>query len=147
VGPFELNSLALDSHGELTRIDPRERPFGFHFECLGLRFVAATRLHNGMVWLQLSAAAGVLPYTAESQERRLHAMAILRASRTLPHGRIGVSRDGQIEVCGEMPLSGALTAVNVLSAAAEMLLELKPYLSLLGDFAITDLRGASSANA
>lgn len=140
IGPYELNSLAVDSAGELTRIDPRERPFGFRFDCLGLRFTAATRLRNGSVWLQVNAKIGPLPYTAESLERRRYAMAIMRASHGLPHGRLGVSRDRQIEISGEVPLAGTLTAVNVVSAAAALVLEVKPYLGLLGDFVMDGLR-------
>lgn len=141
-GPFEVNSLALDPDGRLIRVDPRARPFGFRFQCLGLGFVASTRQSQDKLLLQLSAKAGPLPYTAESLERRRHALAILRASRSLPHARIGVTRDGQIEVAGEIPLPPVLTAVNVVSSAAQLVLELKPYLSLLGDFVLAGWRGA-----
>lgn len=132
--PLEVNSLFIDAEGELNRIDPRERPFGFRFEYLGLRFAASTRVRKGKLWLQLTAKVGPIPYTAESQDRRRDALAIMRASLALPHGRLGVSRDRQIEVAGEFPLSEPLTPVSVVSAAAELVLEIKPYLALLTDF-------------
>lgn len=140
--PFELNSIAVNAAGELTRVNPRERPFGFSFECLGLRFSAAARQRSGRTWLQMAAQVGPLPYTAESLERRQSGMTILRACQGLPRGRIAVSRDGQIQVSGEIPLDSRLTAVNVVSAAAELVLEVKPYLSLLGDFVLTGFGGA-----
>jgi len=131
--PLEVNSLFIDADGELNRIDPRERPFGFRFECLGLRFAASTRARKGKLCLQLAATVGPVPYTAESQDRRRDALAIMRATLALPHGRLGLSRDRQIEVAGEFPLSEPLTPVSVVSAAAELVLEIMPYLALLGE--------------
>src|SRR3546814_5757066 len=56
--PLEVNSLFVSADGELNHIDPRERPFGFTFECLGLRFTASTRVRQGKLWLQLAAKIG-----------------------------------------------------------------------------------------
>lgn len=132
--PFEVNSVAVGADGRLTRVDPRERPFRFHFGCLGLRFTAATRHHDGDLWLQVSAKAGPLPYSAESPERRQNAFSILRASLGLRHARLGISRDRQIELIGEIPLAARLTPVNVISATTELVLELKPLVGLLNEF-------------
>jgi hypothetical protein len=132
--PLEVNSLYVDADGELNRIDPRERPFGFRFECLGLRFAAVTRVRKGTLLLQLVANVGPVPYTAESQDRRRDALAIIRSSLALPHINMGMSRDRQIEIVGEFPLPEPLTPVSVVSAAAELVLEIKPYITLLADF-------------
>jgi hypothetical protein len=132
--PLEVNSLFVGPDGELNRIDPRERPFGFTFECLGLKFAATTRVRQGKLWLQVTAKAGPVPYTAESVERRREVMAIVRAGGALRHGRAGVSRDRQIEIVGELQLTEPLTPVHVVSAAAELVLELKPYISVIADF-------------
>jgi hypothetical protein len=132
--PLEVNSLFVSADGELNHIDPRERPFGFTFECLGLSFTASTRVRQGKLWLQLAAKVGPVPYTAESADRRRDAVAIMRSASTLPHGRVGVSQDRQIEISGEVRLSEPLTPVHVVSAAAEFVLEIKPYVTLIADF-------------
>lgn len=134
--PLEVNSLFVDASGQLNRIDPRERPFKFTFASLGLRFDAATRVRQSKLWLMLTAKAGPLPYSAESLERRRDALAIIRASRGLPHGKLGLSQDRQIEVSGEIPLDDPLTPVQVVSAAAQLVLEIKPYVALLADFVL-----------
>lgn len=132
--PLEVNSLYVDADGVLNRIDPRERPFGFRFDILGLRFAAVTRARKGKLWLQLAAEVGPIPYTAESQDRRRDVLAIMRATLSLPHTKMGMSRDRHIEVVGELPLAEPLTPVNIVSAAAELVLEIKPYITLLTDF-------------
>ena len=138
--PLEVNSLYVDADGELNRIDPRERPFGFRFECLGLRFVAATRVRKGALLLQLTAKVGPIPYTAESQDRRRDALVIMRSSLALQHIKMGMSRDRQIEVVGEFPIAEPLTPISVVSAATELVLEIKPYITLLADFVTTASR-------
>ena len=143
--PFEVNSIAVDAGGQLTRFDPRERPFGFHFDCLGLRFAAVARHRGEQTWLQVTTKAGPLPYTAESPERRRHALAILRASGGLPHGRVAISQDRQIEISGEIPLAPRLTAVHVISAATELMLELRPYIGLLNDFVLSAVRSTGQS--
>ena len=132
--PLEVNSLYVDADGELNRIDPRERSFGFTFECLGLRFSASTRVRKNELWLKLAAKVGPIPYTAESLTRRRDALAIMRATLALPHGKLGLTRDSHIEVSGEVPLQEPLTPVNVVSAAAQLVLQVKPYVTLLSDF-------------
>lgn len=132
--PLEVNSLFIDADGELNRIDPRERPFGFNFECLGLRFAASTRVRKSKLWLNLTAKVGPVPYTAESLDRRRDALAIMRASLALPHGKLGLTRDRHIEICGDVPLVEPVTPVHVISAAAQLVLEIKPYVALLSDF-------------
>ncbi len=132
--PLEVNSLFVGPDGDLSRIDPRERPFGFRFESLGLAFSASTKVRQGKVWLKLSATYGPLPYTAESSDRRREAFAILRASEALPHGRLALSRDRQIHLTGEQPLAEPFTPVNVVSAAAELVLRMTPLVMLLSDF-------------
>lgn len=144
--PLEVNSLFVGTDGDLNHIDPRERPFGFTFECLGLSFTASTRVREGKLWLQLAAKVGPVPYTAESAERRRDVVAIIRSSSTLPHGRVGISRDRQIELSGELRLSEPLTPVHVVSAAAELVLEIKPYVTLITDFISgADRRAANRA--
>ncbi len=142
--PLELNTLSVGEDGELHRTDPRTRPFGFTFECLGLRFTASTRVRQGKLWLQLAANIGPIPYTAESMDRRRDTLAIMRSASTLPHGRVGISRDLQIEISGELQLIEPLTPVHVLSAAAELVLEIKPYAALLADFIPAVARSAAS---
>lgn len=132
--PLEVNSLFVDSNGQLNRIDPREHAFRFTFESLGLHFDAATRVRQSKLWLKLTAKAGPVPYTAESLERRRNALAIIRTSQSLPHGKLGLSPDRQIEISGEIPLTDPLTPVQVVSAAARLVLEVKPYVALLADF-------------
>ena len=141
--PLEVNTLFVDAAGELNRIDPRERPFGFTFECLGLRFSASTRVRRTRLWLKLAAKIGPVPYTAESLARRREALAIIRATLALPHGKLGLTRDGHIEVSGEVPLREPFTPVNVVSAAAGLVLEIKPYVTLLGDFVPSAWRPAA----
>lgn len=142
--PLELNSLSVGEDGELHRTDPRTRPFGFTFECLGLRFTASTRVRQGKLWLQLAANVGPVPYTAESMDRRRDTLAIMRSAATLPHGRVGISPDRQIEVSGELQLSEPLTPAHVLAAATELILEIKPYAALLADFLPAKGRHAAS---
>lgn len=132
--PLEVNSLHIGPDGSLTRIDPREHTFGFRFECLGLGFAASTKVRKGKVWLQIVGTFGPVPYTAESADARRDAMAIVRASEALPHGRIVVSPDRQIQLSGELPLTEPLTPVHVVSAAAELVIEMKPLVALLSDF-------------
>lgn len=141
--PLEVNSLFIDAEGELSRIDPRERPFSFSFACLGLRFSASTRVRKARPWLMLVARIGPVPYTAESRERRRDALAIMRATLALPHGKLGLTRDGHIEVSGQMPLAEPLTPVNVISAATGLVLEIRPYVALLSEFVPSAWRPAA----
>lgn len=132
--PLEVNSLFVDADGDLRRIDPRERPFGFRFDCLGLGFAGTTRVRQGEVWLCLAASLGPVPYTAESSQRRGDAFAILRAGLDGSHGRLAISRDRQIEVTREASLGEPLTAVSVVSAAARLVLEMRPLIRLVADY-------------
>lgn len=141
--PLEVNSLYIDAEGDLARIDPRERPLSFSFNCLGLRFSASTRMRNAKPWLMLTARIGPIPYTAESRQRRRDALAIMRATLALPHGKLGLTRDAQIEVSGVVPLAESLTPLNVISAATALVLEVKPYVALLSEFVPSAWRPAA----
>jgi len=131
--PIEVNSFVVQADGSVARQDPRQRPFAFDFAYHGVAFAARMRLEDDRPFLQLRGECGPLPYSVESIALRRDAFAVLLATRSLPHGRLALCVDRRIHAVGDIPLRTPLTPTNVIAAAAQLLLEIKPYIELLRD--------------
>ena len=131
--PIEVNSFVVHPDGSVARVDPRRRPFAFDFAYQGVAFAARMRLEDDRPFLQLRGECGPLPYSVESIALRRDAFAVLLATRSLPHGRLALCVDRRIHAVGDIPLRTPLTPTNVIAAAAQLLLEIKPYIELLRD--------------
>ncbi|WP_119459682.1 hypothetical protein [Rhodospirillaceae bacterium SYSU D60014] len=131
--PIEFNTIVVREDGSVERHIPG-RPVTFQFAYLGIPFTAHTQTEDNRPVLHLKGEVGPAPYSAESISARRATHAILRASWSLPHGRLVAWPGGRISVTGRVPLPRPLTPVALISAAVSVLLDLRPYLDLLGEF-------------
>ena len=83
--------------------------------------------------LQISANIGGDPYTAEGVEMREAVHAVIRSSHASPSCRLMVSKQKRIYCVGKARLGENWTPTALLTAAAELVLEARPYLMVLRD--------------
>lgn len=107
----------------------------FRFEYLGYPFaVRATSGPDGST-VQIRAILGTLPYTAESRVRRVSALRVLAAVGQSLGQRIRLGANQRIMLIDRRRVREPLTPVNLMTLMATMLLEAKPYLALLAEYA------------
>lgn len=117
-----------DTPWQIGRLD-RQVEFGFRL--MGLSFSANTRSTESGTVLQLSAEIGPVPYSAEGVGARRIALSIVDAAQLLPEARLVVSRGHQIYVIGKSALPDAWTVADAISASTRLVLQVKPYLTML----------------
>lgn len=105
----------------------------FGFKACGLPFSATTRLTDSGPVLQISANIGGEPYTAEGVEMREAVHAVIRSSHMSPSCRLMVSKQKRIYCVGKARLGESWTPTALLTTAAELVLEARPYLMVLRD--------------
>jgi len=105
----------------------------FSFNAYGLNFSCNTRLIEAGPILQIAADIGSDPYTADGADLRDNAHAIIRASQDAPACRLMVSRQKRIYCVGRARLPEPWTPTALLTAAASLILEVRPYLLVLRD--------------
>lgn len=131
--PIEFNTIVVREDGSVERHIPG-RPVTFRFSYLGIPFTAHTQTEDDHPVLHLDGEVCPAPYSAESIPARRATHAILRASWSLPHGRLIAWPGGYIRATGRIPLPRPLTPVALISAVVSTLLDLRPYLDLLDEF-------------
>jgi hypothetical protein len=104
------------------------RPFA-RFAYHGVAFAAHAAGATGVP----ACAAVVAASFRQSIALRRDAFAVLLATRLLPHGRLALCTDRRIHAVGDIALRTPMTPTNVIAAAAQLLLEIKPYIELLRD--------------
>jgi hypothetical protein len=130
--PDEMKELDVLDDGSVAL--KRERAnVAFGFKACGLPFTAETRLTDAGPVLQIAADIGGDPYTAEGAEMREAVHAVIRYSHTSPSCRLMVSKQKRIYCVGKAHLAETWTPTALLTAAAELVLEARPYLMVLRD--------------
>jgi hypothetical protein len=130
--PPEEPRLHMNPDGSL-RIGRSDGQIEFAFRHLNLRFTANTRPTASGTVLQLAAAVGPVPYSAEGVALRRSAFAVIEASQMLADARLVVSQHRSIYCIGKAALPSDWHPVDVLSASVRLILAVKPYLTLLGE--------------
>jgi hypothetical protein len=105
----------------------------FSFEAVGLRFNATTRMIDSGPVLQISSDIAPDPYSAEGGSMRSAAHAVIEASHGSPSCRLMVSRQRRIFCVGRARLDSTFTPTSLLTSAVELVLEARPYLTVLRD--------------
>jgi hypothetical protein len=130
--PAEMNGLDVLDDGSVAL--KRERAnVEFGFRACGLPFSAVTRMTDSGPVLQIAAEIGAAPYTAEGVALREAVRAIIRSSHGSPSCRLMVSKQKRIYCVGRAHLDETWTPTALLTVAAELVLEARPYLRVLRD--------------
>ncbi len=128
--PTELSDLDFLADGTVALRNGRGH-VEFSFNAYGLIFSCNTRLIESGPILQIAADIGSDPYTAEGAHLRDNAHAVIRASQDAPACRLMVSRQKRIYCVGRARLAEPWTPAALLTAAASLILEVRPYLLVL----------------
>jgi hypothetical protein len=131
-GPAEMNEVDVLDDGSVA-LKREHANVAFGFRACGLPFAAETRLTDTGPVLQIAADIGGDPYTAEGVEMREAVHAVIRSSHTSPSCRLMVSKQKRIYCVGKAHLNESWTPTALLTVAAELVLEARPYLMVLRD--------------
>lgn len=131
--PVALNEVDVLEDGSVA-LGRQQADVQFAFQACGLPFSATTRRTESGPVLQIAADVGGDPYSAEGTELREAVHAIIRSSQTSPSCRLMVSKQKRIYCVGKGQLSESWTPTVLLTVAAELILEARPYLMVLRDF-------------
>lgn len=130
--PAEIGHLRLDDEGKL-RINRGGGLVEFSFSFMDVPFNANTRqIQSGPV-VQISGEVAPLPYSAEGVTVRRATMAIIAASETLEHTRLAISKQKTILCVGKAPIEEPWGPVDLIAAAASVIIEVRPYLQMLAE--------------
>jgi hypothetical protein len=124
--------LRLKSDGMLEIGKPGGQ-IEFAFRFMDRRFEANTRPTDSGSVLQLSAAIGPLPYSAEGVGFRSAAFTVLDASQRMEGARLVLSQHRWIYCIGKALLKDEWTRKDAISASVRLALTAKPYLQALTD--------------
>jgi hypothetical protein len=130
--PVELNELDVLADGSVALNRDRAN-VEFAFRACGLPFSAVTRLTDSGAVLQVAADVASDPYSVEGVQMRDAVHALIRSSQASPHCRLMVSKHKRIYCVGRTQLDDNWTPTVLLTAAAELILEARPYLMVLRD--------------
>lgn len=130
--PAEMNELDVLDDGSVV-LNRERANVAFGFRACGLPFSAETRLTDNGPVLQIAANIGGDPYTAEGVEMREAVHAVIRSSHVSPSCRLMVSKQKRIYCVGKAHLNESWTPTALLTVAAELVLEARPYLMVLRD--------------
>lgn len=130
--PEELSDLDFLADGTVALKNGKGH-VEFSFSAYGLYFSCNTRLIESGPILQIAAEIGSDPYTAEGSNLRDSAHAVIRASQDAPACRLMVSRQKRIYCVGRARVAEPWTPAALLTAAAGLILEVRPYLMVLRD--------------
>lgn len=130
--PAELSDVDILSDGSVA-LNQERTTLEFSFRACSLAFSATTRLVESGPVLQIAADIAGDPYSAEGAEMREAVHAIIRSSQASPSCRLMLSRQKRIFCIGRARLDDIWTPTALLAAAAELILEARPYLMVLRD--------------
>jgi hypothetical protein len=134
--PLEVGRIEVDGEGYL-RARESGVPLAFRFAFRGFDFdVLVSSGDSGPV--QLKAALGLLPFTAESVAGRQVAQSLIALAGNLNRGRLTLSERGEITIESSAVPPEPRTPISIMAAVAAMLLEVKPHLELLAEFLRAD---------
>lgn len=130
--PEAMDKLDFLADGTIALTQHRNT-LEFAFQACGLRFTATTRMIDSGPVLQIASDIGPDPYSAEGATMRSAAHAVIEASHASPSCRLMVSRQRRIFCVGRARLDSTFTPTSLLTSAVELVLEARPYLSVLRD--------------
>jgi hypothetical protein len=131
--PIEINSVSISSEGIIeTRAE--DSPVTFRFKFLDYDFSGQAIDTPDGARLTIGADLLPLPYSIESCERRQRALALLRATRHLPHTRLMTGPNMSMRAVGDILVERPLTSGRLIGAITVLLMELMPYLALVTEF-------------
>lgn len=130
--PPDEPRLRFKEDGTL-QIGREEGQIEFAFTSVGYKFQANTRITGNGALLQLSAAIGPLPFSAEGLGVRRATLAIIDASQLMNEARLFVSKHRWIYCVGKASLGEGFQPREAIVASTRLLLEVKPYLTMLRD--------------
>lgn len=105
----------------------------FAFTYMDVAFNANTRLIESGPVVQISGEVAPLPYSAEGIAIRRSAMAIIDASQSLEQARFAISKKKTILCVGKAPIAEPWQPVDLIAAAASIILEIRPCLQMLAE--------------
>lgn len=130
--PAEMNEVDVLDDGSVV-LNRERANVTFGFRACGLPFSAETRLTDSGPVLQIAADIGGDPYSAEGVDMREAVHAVIRSSHASPSCRLMVSKQKRIYCVGKAHLNESWTPTALLTAAAELVLEARPFLMVLRD--------------
>jgi len=130
--PPDVGHMHIEDDGTV-RLGRGGELIEFRFRFMDVSFSATTRQVQSGPVVQISGEIAPLPYSAEGQVVRRSVMAIIDASQELLHSRLAISKHKTILCVGKAPYVTPATPVDLISAAASVLLEVKPFLLLLAE--------------
>lgn len=108
----------------------------FQFTYLGFPFAVRAEAGSRGSTVNIRAVLGYLPYTSESRDGRFGAMEIIRASSQAMGQRVRLGDQQRLIMSDTRFTKDTLTPVNLMAVMVDMLLQAKPYLSILSDYVI-----------
>jgi len=126
--PLDITSIVHAQAGQLGTDAHRE--FKFRFRWRGTAFTVRCRSTRETAEARISATLGVMPFSAESVQRRQFLTQILQGA-TDHFGPIVTQSQGQILLDAPLSLPAPITAVGLITGLTQFLLPLKPYLGLM----------------
>lgn len=136
-GRGPLASLAdgkLPAVAAWLRLDedaPGAKPFTFRFCVNEVPFEATLVRWERRAVLSLTGALGVLPFTAESAQRRRRLALIVAAARRRTRLNWAVTGRQEIVVTGDIELTDRVTPTKALAGAISLMLRARPYADLI----------------
>jgi hypothetical protein len=130
--PAGVDQLHFDAAGAV-RIGSGGGLVEFAFRFMDIRFSANTRQIQSGPIVQVSGEIAPLPYSAEGIAVRRSTIAIIDASQELAHTRLAISKYKTILCVGKAPVVSPWTPIDLIVAAASVVLEVKPYLQILAE--------------
>lgn len=130
--PAEIGHLRIDDQGKV-RLARGDGLVEFKFFYMDVPFTANTRQIQSGPIVQISGEVAPLPYSAEGVTVRRSTMAIINASQTLTHTRLAISKQKTILCAGRAPIDEPWGPVDLIAAAASVILEIRPYLQMLAE--------------
>ncbi len=128
--PAELGEIDVLADGSIA-LKQERAGVEFAFRTCGLPFSAVTRVTESGPVLQIAAEVASDPYSVEGVDMRQAVHALIRSSHAAPHCRLMVSRHRRIYCVGRTQIGNNWTPSALLTAAAELILEARPYLMVL----------------
>jgi hypothetical protein len=126
--PLDITSIV---HAEAGQLGTDARPeFNFRFRWRDTAFAVRCQSNRQSAHARVTATLGVLPFSAESVQRRQFLTQILNGA-TEHFGPIVSLSQGHILLDAELELPAPITAVGLITGLTTFLLPLKPYLGLM----------------
>jgi hypothetical protein len=130
--PQALDHIQFEQDGTV-RVGQNGKPLEFSFGYLGLRFGANTRNIDTGTILQVAADIAPDPYSVEGADLRRAVHAIIEESQHLNYSRLVITKQKRIFCIGKASVNTPAAPVDLISAAVEIMLDVKPYLDMLAE--------------